>query len=382
MDSCRILKMGGYYDKIINLVYEENPTLASRSYSEQYNEFVKRRFGWSDVWKHFLEKTGRFEVTEIIVNAEPAQKQWAKENDFAYSEENWFLQIAEEQIIRHQPEILFINELGSIPPTFRAYIKKKVPSIKLIMGWDGVGQNNPAQFADCDLIAAPLESSAKFYKEHGFVSYFFPLGFDSRILHDVKKNAPKYDVTFVGSVFVAKNLHKGRLRFLSELSRKIPLDLWTSLDPYTFYKDQIKRILRGNWQEFKEMARIKKHNRGSAFGLSMYQTLADSKLTLNYHIDAAKNEAANLRLYEATGVGACLITDWKENITNFFEPGYEIVTFKTVEECAKKIEYLLSHEAERVAIAKAGQERTLRDYSYDRHFEAFGEFLWQEFSRK
>lgn len=378
----KMLKMGGFYDRIIKHFYAKDPSLTTQNFEQQYSEFVKCRFGWSDVWKVYLEKTGMFDVTEVIVNAEPMQKQWAKEHGVKYAQENWLLEIVEAQIRHYQPEILFINELGSIPPTFRTYIKEKVPSIKYMFGWDGVGQNNPKQFEGCDLVVAPLESSAQFYNEQGFASYFFPLGFDPRVLHDIAPHPPKYDTTFVGSLFVAKNLHAGRLRFLSQLSRKVPLDLWTSLDSMAFYKDQIRRMARGQWQEYADMARLKRFNRGSAFGLPMYQILHDSKCTLNYHIDAAKNEAANLRLYEATGVGACLFTDWKENITNFFEPDKEIIAFKNVDECAEKLRYLLEHEDERKKIAEAGQKRTLQDYSYEKYFRVFGAFLAQELAKK
>ena len=47
-----------------------------------------------------------------------------------------------------------------------------------------------------------------------------------------------------------------------------------------------------------------------------------------------------------------------------FEPDTEVVTYRDAEECAEKARYLLEHEAERRAIAQAGQRRTLRDHTY------------------
>jgi spore maturation protein CgeB len=100
------------------------------------------------------------------------------------------------------------------------------------------------------------------------------------------------------------------------------------------------------------------------FGLDMFRILARSKVTLNSHIDAAEDYAGNARLYEATGVGSLLITDWKKNLPELFDPGKEVVAYHTPEECVEMICYYLEHEKERRAIAEAGQKRTLRDHTY------------------
>jgi len=47
-----------------------------------------------------------------------------------------------------------------------------------------------------------------------------------------------------------------------------------------------------------------------------------------------------------------------------FEPGKEVVTYHNAEECAELIQYYLEHHEEREAIARAGQERTLREHTY------------------
>jgi spore maturation protein CgeB len=107
----------------------------------------------------------------------------------------------------------------------------------------------------------------------------------------------------------------------------------------------------------------------------MYQTMSDSKITINSHIDAVGPSAANMRLFEATGTGTCLLTDWKENIADYFVLGKEIVVFRSKEECLEKIKYLLAHENERALIAKAGQERTLKEYSLEQRVVKFSDFL-------
>lgn len=103
---------------------------------------------------------------------------------------------------------------------------------------------------------------------------------------------------------------------------------------------------------------------GTAWGIEMYQILQASKVTLNHHIGIAESYANNMRLYEATGVGTLLITDWKVNLHEVFEPGREVVAYRSPEECAEMIEYYLDHDGEREAIARSGQQRTLREHTY------------------
>jgi spore maturation protein CgeB len=96
----------------------------------------------------------------------------------------------------------------------------------------------------------------------------------------------------------------------------------------------------------------------------MYEVLHQSWMTLNHHIDAAGDYAGNIRLFEATGVGTLLISDWKKNLSEMFVPDKEIVVYRSPQECVDMIHYYLLHDAERDAIATAGQQRTLREHNY------------------
>ena len=102
---------------------------------------------------------------------------------------------------------------------------------------------------------------------------------------------------------------------------------------------------------------------GQAWGREMFEILDRSKITLNHHGDIFPY-ANNMRLFEATGVGTLLITDWKDNLGEMFVPDKEVLAYRTPEECAELIRYYLAHENERLAVARAGQARTLRDHTY------------------
>jgi spore maturation protein CgeB len=61
-----------------------------------------------------------------------------------------------------------------------------------------------------------------------------------------------------------------------------------------------------------------------------------------------------------------MVTDWKDNLPELFNPDKEMVTYRTADECLEKVSWLLQHPRERAEIAKAGQARTLRDHTYAR----------------
>ena len=125
----------------------------------------------------------------------------------------------------------------------------------------------------------------------------------------------------------------------------------------------------------RDYRKLRQVNRGELYGMAMFQALADAKVTLNVHIDVVGDRAVNMRLFEATGTGSCLLTDRKGDIGRLFEEGKEVVVFDGPEDCAEKARWLLDHETERAAIAAAGKARTLRDHNLEVEIRRVGEGL-------
>ena len=114
---------------------------------------------------------------------------------------------------------------------------------------------------------------------------------------------------------------------------------------------------------------------GPLFGVEYYQLLSQSKIVFNIHSEKADGTVDNMKMFEATGVGACLLTDSGNNIKDLFEPDTEIVTYSSVSEAADKAKYLLDNETERIKIADAGQRRTLTDHTMLRRCEQINEII-------
>jgi spore maturation protein CgeB len=108
----------------------------------------------------------------------------------------------------------------------------------------------------------------------------------------------------------------------------------------------------------------------------MYEVLGRSAITLNHHDgEPARQHANNLRLYEATGMGAALVTDRKENLGELFDVGRELVDYGSADEALARIAHLREHPDEAAAIAAAGEARTLSDHTYARRMAELVELV-------
>jgi spore maturation protein CgeB len=109
----------------------------------------------------------------------------------------------------------------------------------------------------------------------------------------------------------------------------------------------------------------------------MLNKIAGYKIGINIHGGVAEEYAANIRMFEVTGAGSCLVTDHKTNIHDLFEPDKEIVTYRSTEECIEKIKWLLNNPSTLQEIARAGQERTFKEHTVENRVGYLDEIIRQ-----
>ncbi len=103
--------------------------------------------------------------------------------------------------------------------------------------------------------------------------------------------------------------------------------------------------------------------------------LGESRITLNRHGDIAEGHANNMRLFEATGMGAVLLTESAPNLAALFEPGREVVPYDGPDDLVAQATRLLEDDVERSRNPAAGQRRTLADHTYARRMPRIIEML-------
>lgn len=93
------------------------------------------------------------------------------------------------------------------------------------------------------------------------------------------------------------------------------------------------------------------------------QAFRGAKLVVN-HLHYSEIWGVNVRCFEAAGVGAFQMIDWRPGLGHLFEDGKELITFSSMADLRAKIDYWLPREAERRAIAVAGQRRAHAQHTY------------------
>ena len=154
-----------------------------------------------------------------------------------------------------------------------------------------------------------------------------------------------------------KILSKQSMRYILNILSSLKLNSLIDNTPLKNYKQYSKYPI-SNYS-----STLRNSSHPPVFGLEMYKLLSKANITFNIHIDESGKCAGNIRMFEATGLGSCLITDHKDNIKSIFDPDNEIITYKNVDECIEKIKWLQEHPLKRAEIAAKGQSRTLREHS-------------------
>lgn len=72
-----------------------------------------------------------------------------------------------------------------------------------------------------------------------------------------------------------------------------------------------------------------------------------------------------MRLFEATGVGCALLTDWKSDLSDYFEEGKEVLTFKSVEDLIEKMKFLIRNPNNAKVLGQNAQSRVLQEHTTD-----------------
>jgi spore maturation protein CgeB len=405
-----LVKVASYYGNYWRAFYAQRPWLRRRSYDEQLAELLRDCFSWADFYGGPLQRLG-YRTVEIIRDVEPLQQSWAIEHGLPAE---WALtRITARQIEEARPDILWFEDSGDDAGLILGELEENGHRPRLVLGWTGsfVAANRTHAALDCTLSCAP--EAVEFLRARGAEAEHLDHGFSPLVIDRMHAVRRKNDLAFFGHIFRNEGFHQTRADVLCALadSRKririytphfIPgsagiaqkalhtaamLALYPAkLAVYGLSRLLLKaglsaRVLSANryLRRALELTRppravappgdlppqLMRCTTPAVYGLRMYEAIAASRIVLNVHADSSPRFASNMRLFEVTGGGSLLLTDWRENLPQLFEPDAEVVTYRSAEECVEKAEWLLAHDADCARIAAAGHARCLRDHSFD-----------------
>lgn len=185
-------------------------------------------------------------------------------------------------------------------------------------------------------------------KEINEHSYYLPCGVDPVISKEIvpvdkrKAFSTRHHISFIGSYAVKRE------EILNKLC-SIPSVPWNL------------RVSGYGWAGKKSCCPIDKK---IYCGWDMCKELNLSKINLNIH-DPHSYTAPNIRTFEVPATNSFQLCDFLSEIPKLFRGGKEIICYAGIEDLKELIDYYLDpdNEEERNKIAKAGQERVLREHT-------------------
>jgi len=404
-----ILRIAGvHYLSAVESWLQENPEFYTSSYDEMLKRFFNSSIMYSDGFSRSFKELGQ-DAHEIIADFNIVQKQWARENGIKFDSENWMINILMAQIEKIKPDIVYLQGTEwSIPGRFYPQqpkdnlikiLKKRFHFIRKIIVFSGY-PSSADRIHGGDIFFSSPPSIIDAYRKMGLEPILLYHAFDDGILPKLNGSGKEYSFTFAGM----SRAPESRYWALRQLMAETDLQSWIYEPPKSrsiapkqiirsalkkvfqvFNDDQVNRLsgskhipdkIRRIYDDIALDRKLKSKGpviplgelypercRTPVMGLDMYNLLHESRITFNKHTDEAGGCVGNMRMFEATGAGTCLVTDTGYNMLDLYEPDKEVITYSSIDEAVEKVTYLLDHPDEAEQIAKAGQVRTLKDHT-------------------
>lgn len=354
----RFMQIASFYPAYLNAFYGRDPARPNLPFDAQIAALLADGFGGGHLIAPYMAGVG-YETMLVVTNAMPAQTQWALAHGIAAPRTDAELRaLIARQIETFAPDVLYVLD----PITFDARFIAGLSVRPYVVGWRAANIPAGVSWQGFDLMLSSDEGCRRRALEIGAraVAPFRP-GFPVALAKAVADVPKTSDLVFCGQITVE---HGHRLAALAPLVEGLEKDRTLSA-----------ALHMGLPKDARVSDALKRHDRGSVWGLDMYRAVRGGKIAPNFHIDLATTKNQNMRILETTGVGTFLMTEADPNLAATFAPGREVETYANPGELLEKCRYFLDHATEREAIAKRGQDRCIADHAMERRAETLAAIL-------
>lgn len=332
----KILIVDTYYPEFLG----DLPAIpADASYSVELRRLLDLAFGTADFYSHNLRGEG-WDVADVIANYSQLQELWLRKHG-RWTGTGRVQAVVLEQIEEFKPDVVFMQDLSFFGEAELEQLRRRY----LLAGQCSCPMPNPGNVSKFHVLFTSFPHYLDKFRELGVEGEYLPLAFDERMVAPAAER--DIDISFVGGA--GKNLHWSKgTDVLEEVAHQFGGRFhwygYGQTNPY------LSAALRACWK-------------GSAWGREMYSIYSRSKIVINRHGEVAAGFANNLRMYEATGCGALLMTEEAPNLFSLFRPG-TVGTYRNAADLCEQMHFFLSNEEKRQDVAIAGQAQTLVSHTY------------------
>lgn len=340
---------------LVDTVYPEFAATLPRpkSYAEGLGYALSRMFGTFDAYSRNLRMLGH-ECIDIIANHSGLQDQWLRE--YSKLGHSGFATLML-QIDKFSPDVIFLQDLSSVfsAGTLRYFSRKGIT----LAGQLSCAFEDDEKLRLFDALFTSFPFNVERFNKLGVRGEFLPLAFDPLVLERARiPEARTHAVSFVGGY----GRHWDVDRFFTTLVEQTPLQIWG------YGWEKAPKVIRDRWQ-------------GPAWGLDMYEIYLRSHIVVNRHGGVSRGLSNNLRMFEATGCGAMLLTERSPNIRDYFTEN-ECSTYTSAEDAVEKINHHLNDPMTLRLVSSLGQQRTLSTHTYAQRMATVSKVLTEVVERK
>lgn len=272
-----------------------------------------------------------------------------------YNKEEAYFSIGKaliQKVKQYKPEVIFVIKGLEILPEILVKIKKDINCV-LINWWPDDPHLNEASrkiSVFYDLFFTHDQGSIPVYKKYGAKNTFcLNFACDPEIHKDLQNGVRKYsyDLSFIGGWNAKRE---------------------KCLEPFVKFNFS---IWGPHWERIKKGSPLKGAIKGGqVLGYEMTEIYNRSKIVLNMHATlGGLRSGVNMRTFEIPACQSFELVDKNKYLNELFVNNEELVCYGSLEEAFKHIEYYLTHEDERMNIARKGQQRAYTSHTYKQRME-------------
>lgn len=351
----KILLLADYYPAYLKAFHAAN-AVGERDYTAAQEYLLADYFGSFVSYRNHFRRIGH-ECELVIGNDYVLQRQWLREAGFPDRVgPETKLGVVLRQVEAFAPDVII---MGSMFDYFGEFARAAARITSNLFAWIACPYPRRLDFSGIRGVFSSVDAFVADFRTAGLRAERLDAAFDPDILAALGPTEKRYDVTFIGGL--SSRSHGHRVRALKSLLRQgVRVDLWGYGLDRGLFPNPLARTFHGE-----------------LWGLAYYRTLAQSSVSLNFHIDVARSAgfAGNMRTYEVTGCGSALLTDGSAEIQRLFSVGNEVAVFDESTPLGTQVRRFLEEVKHRDQVARSGQQKCLSHHSYPVRIRQFENLL-------
>lgn len=333
------------------------------TFEQAQRAFLDDRFGAA----HFLMPVLDGDPDAFFANGddERAQRLWAAEQGMPAKPPLDAILLA--QIEHHRTEVFYNMD----PMRYGdAFLARLPGSVRRTIAWRAAPSQG-GQFLGHDVIVNNFPSLLEGYRAQGARAEYLAPAHDPEMDAYAARTHRPVDVLFVGTFSRHHRTRTAMLEAIARLRDRMVVAMHLDTSRYTRLAETPLGWV-GSLRKDRRSHDIREVARPPVFGRDLLDAIGNAKIVMNGAIDMAGADRGNMRVWEALGCGAALISD-QGNYPAGMAPEEEFLTYTTKEDAVARIVSLMDDALLRTAIATRGHAMIATAFSKLRQWEHFVE---------